>query len=226
MKKLFALLIVVVFCSTMVLPIAAEEFVPSISYKDHPDVVGDPEIITPTTPERELEILVTPVSDAINTDPADRNEAEEELADVYEALTEGDMKLPLPDDDKSYVIRDLVEVSLIVKRDDPNEEPVFVDEDARVTLTFDLGVKPDTVVLVYLYNDDEWIPVEVTNNGDGTITLTIDKLGVLAFCVDVDSLVPPTFDRMNKEMTTWIVLMVVSTCAMIVMLAMRRKVCR
>ena len=225
MKKLFALLIAMALCSTMVLSIAAEDFVPSISYKDHPDVVGDPEIITPTTPEKELDILITPVSDAINTDPADRNEAEEELVRVYEALLGGET-LPQPEDGKDYVIRDMMDVSLIIKNDDPNAEPEVVDEDAQVTLTFDLGVKPDVEVLACVYTDDGWkIVPDVINNGDGTITVTLAELGVLALAVDADTL-PPTFDKMNNEMTTWIVLMVVSSCAMVVMLVMRRKVCR
>ena len=206
------------------LPVAAADFVPSISYKDYPDLVGDPEI-TPATPtEKELDLLITPVADAIEVDPENRNEVEKELADVYKDLTDGGTKLPYPDD-QNYVIRDLIDVSIIYKQDDPDADPVFYDGDVEVKLTFDLGVKPDTVVLVYIY-DDGWKPIaNVINNGDGTITLDIDKTGILAFCVEDETTKPPspTFDKMNKDLAAWIILMVVSSCAAIAMLALRRK---
>lgn len=224
MKKLISLLIAIAICGVIVLPVAAADFVPSISYKDHPDVVGDPEITPPTSEGKELDILITPVADAIKVDPDDRNEVEKELVDLYKELTDGDTKLPYPDDGK-YVIRDLLDVSLIIKNDDPNADPVFFDGDAEVTITFDLKVKPDTVVLVYVY-DDGWKPVgTVVNNGDGTITIKLEKTGVLAFCVEDETTKPPspTFDKMNRELTTWIILMVISSCAAIALLALRRK---
>ena len=227
MKKLVSLVIVMALLVAAAFSVAAAEFVPSISYKDHPDVVGDPDISVEDGTEDGLDILITPVSDAIETEQDDRNEAEQELAEVYEALTDGGMTLPFPDNDKDYVIRDLIDVSLIVKNDDPNAEPEFSDLDARVVLTFDLGVKPDAEVLVYVYADENWKLVEeVVNNGDGTITVTLEKLGVLSFCVEDELVIPPspTFDKMSGELTTWIVLMAVSSCALIVMLALRRKV--
>ncbi|MBE6916274.1 MAG: hypothetical protein E7470_00020 [Ruminococcaceae bacterium] len=220
MKKLISLLIVMAVCAVIVLPVAAADFVPSISYKDHPDLVGDPEITTPTA--KELDLLITPVADALDTPPADRNEMEQELVDVYEALTDGDMKLPYPDD-KNYVIRDLLDVSVIEKNDDPNADPVFYDGEVDLKLTFDLGVKPDVPVLVYIY-DGEWKRIDnVINNGDGTITIELENTGVLAFCMESDLIVPPTFDKMNDELTLWITLMVVSSCAVVAMLALRRK---
>lgn len=224
MKKLVSLLIVMVLCSVIVLPAAAAEFVPSISYKDHPDVVVDPVITPDTSTTEELDILITPVADALAVKPEDRNDAEKELVEIYEALTNGDMKLPLPDD-KNYVVRDLMDVSLIVKNADPNADPEFVDADAKVVITFDLGVPEDTEVLAYVY-DNDWVKVDVVNNGDGTVTVTLHNQGALAFCVDEKTIVPPTFDKVGNDLLFWVVLMVVSSCAAVTMVAVRRKVRR
>lgn len=224
MKKLIALLIAIAICSVVVLPVAAEDFVPSISYKDHPELVGDPEITPSTSEGKELDILITPVSDAIDTEADDRNEVEQELAELYKDLVDGDESIPFPDD-KNFVIRDLIDVSIIYKNDDPNADPVFYDGDVDLTLTFDLNVKPDTEVLVYIY-DGEWKLIDnVVNNGDGTVTIELDKTGILAFCVEDETVKPPspTFDKMNTELTGWILLMIISSCAAIALLAMRRK---
>ena len=223
MKKLVALLILAALCITFVLPVAAEEFVPSISYKDSPDIVGTPEITDKEDKEVVgAQVVITPVSDALNTKEEDRTEGEAQLVEVFEQLTTGDMKMPVPGADgteKVFVVRDLFDVSI----DFGTEEPV---EEVNIAITFDLGIAADAEVAVMFF-DGTWISVEnIKNNGDGTVTVIFDKVGPVAFCVEdaEKSPTPPTSDSLGQKLIPWAVLLVLASGAAISMLVSRRKV--
>lgn len=237
MKKQISLLMVMALLFAVAMPVAAEEFVPSISYKDHPDVVGVPEIIDGETRETlDSECIeITPVSDALDTPVEDRDPSDALLVEVYEKLTNGDMKLPIPgtdaDEEKYYVVRDLLDVSMIC--DDVHTDPDHVGElekpDVFVEIVFDLGVKEDKEVTVLVYLDGEWHPIEgVTNNGDGTITCIFEDLCPVAFCVEDEGKAPapPTRDKLGQDLLLWVILMIVSSGAAITMLACQRKIRR
>lgn len=220
MKKLIAMLIALAVCCAMVLPVAAEEFVPSISYKDHPEIVDTPVIKDEAEEEvKDVQLVVTPVSDALDTPEEDRNDVHDDLIDVYEKLENGDMKLPTTDGDKNFVVRDLINVSVL------DNEGNEVNDVATVEVTFDLGLEKDKEVVIMVYENDEWHVVEgITYNANGSVTVVFDKMGPVAFCVEEEGqVVPPTNDKMMQEVITWSVLMVASACAAVVMLISRRK---
>lgn len=234
MKRILSLLLVMLLCCMMVLPVsAADGFVPSISYKDHPEVEGDPELIDKdgeTVQELDGDCLkITPVSDAIDTPEAQRSDAEKLLIEVYEKLSDGSMKLPFAGDDADkMVIRDLIDASLICG--DYHADPSHVDELAKpgvfIEITFDLGVDPDTNVVVMAYIDGEWTPIEsVKNNGDGTVTCVFEEICPIAFCVEADAAYasPYTGDTIGDGLVFWAVLMAVSMVAIVILLVRFRK---
>lgn len=221
MKKLIAMLIALAVCCAMVLPVAAEEFVPSISYKDHPEIVDTPVIKDEAQEEvKDVEVVITPVAGALDKPEEEQNPVDKNLINIYEKLESGDMKLPVTsNEDKIFVIRDLFDISVV----DNNGNKV--DDVATVEVTFDLGLEKDKEVVIMVYENDEWHVVEdVTHNVNGSVTIVFDKLGPVAFCVEEDAhVVPPTNDKMTQEVITWSILMIASACAAVVMLISRRK---
>lgn len=222
MKKWIAMVIALAVCCAMVLPVAAEEFVPSISYKDHPEIVDTPVIKDEEQEDVDgAELVITPVSDALNTPEEDRDEIDNALINIYEQLDNGDMKLPVSGDgDDYYIVRDLIDLSVI---DDNGNE---LDNVSIVEVTFDLGLSEGKEVVVMVYDGEQWIVVEdIAYNSNGTVTVVFDQLGPVAFCVEDDGQTPPspTNDKMTRELITWSVLMIASVCAAFVMLISRRK---
>ena len=235
MKKQISLLMVMALLCAFAMPIAAEEFVPSISYKDHPEVVGVPEIVDGEDRETlDAECIeITPVSDALNTQEENRDPAEALLVEVYEKLTNGDMKLPVPgadaEEEKYYVVRDLLDVSMICEgvHTDPDHVAELEKPDVFIEIVFDLGVKEDKEVTVLVYVDGEWQPIKgVTNKGDGTVVCVFEELCPVAFCVEDEAKAPPspTGDKLGKDLLLWVILMIVSSGAAITMIAYQRKI--
>lgn len=219
MKKMICLVTaILVFCS-MVLPVAAVEgeFVPSISYKDGP-----------TVEKAELDgegvgdcVVVTSIIEAKNKSTDITQEERDLLLEVYEALKDGSMKLPL---DGDYVIRDLVDVSF--EHDDCRiiEEHGHKDEQLKkpettLTVDFDLGVGKGTEVIVMVYIDGQWQKVEnVTNNGNGTITCVFEDICPVAFVVEgsQEDSIPKTGDMMGQSMMLWMGIMAVCAAALVI----------
>ena len=220
MKKLISLLLAAVLLCAVVLPVAAEEFVPSISYKDSPEVVGKPEITDKDDKEvTGAQVVITPVAEALETPEQERTDAEALLIEVFEDLTNGDMKLPVPDSDgqEYYVVRDLFDIDVDYGT---QQSP----EAISVEITFDLGVQAGAEVAV-MYFDGTWVPLEkVKNNGDGTVTVIFDKLGPVAFCVEDASQSAPTGDGLGQKLLPWAMLMLLAAVAVVFMLISRRKV--
>ena len=128
MKRGISLLVVLVFCLSLVCPVFADEFVPSITDK------GAPEIVTIKDNEGKDAIgeiidengkvigylyedclVITPVSQA-KTSTRIPDDAEELLLEVYDKLCDGSMSLPYEKfnanlDPAKMVIRDLFDVS-------------------------------------------------------------------------------------------------------------------
>ena len=227
MKRMLCLFCAVVVCLLMACPVFAAEdtFVPSIGYKDGPEIddsemngedVGDCLEITSIT---EAEEKSTDIS----------QDARDELLEVYEGLVEGDMELPI--DDKEYVVRDLVDVSFkettCIGEEHGHKEDL-AEDGTTITITFDMGVDEETEVIVLVYIDGEWVPAEeVINNGDGTVTVTFEDICPVAFCVERGSVEPPkTGDDMGQNMILWIVLMAVSLAAIVTLVVLRGRKAR
>jgi len=238
MRKLICLLAVLVLCVSLAAPAFAAEdtFVPSISVKDGPGLVGfadddgNPVIGKIQNNDGVIDyieddcIVVTPVSQA-ETSKDIPEEARDQLLSIYKQLNNGQMKLPYEKvsanlDPSTMVIRELVDISWLC-----NEHPEMLALDGTTAvITFDLGVNADTDVIVMAYVNNEWNPVvDVKNNGDGTITCTFDSFGPVAFSVkkDVEKNEPQTGD--NVDITLWATLLVVSFVAVAAMFFFYRK---
>lgn len=235
MKKIVCLFIAVLTLCAMVIPASATgEFVPSISYKDNPDVVEPPVLVDPEGEELEkldmhcLEI--TPVSEAIKTKEDQRTDVEKLLVEVYEKLSDGSMKLPFEGDNADkMVVRDLIDATLVCG--DVHTDPSHVEELAKpgvcIEITFDLGVEAGTEVVVMTYVDDQWNPAEkVTNNGNGTVTVIFEQICPIAFCVEqgTENVPPQTGDQISPlRLVFWGALLLASAAAVVILLIPRRK---
>lgn len=223
MKRFICLLSVMLLCMSLACPaFAADTFVPSISYKDGPEVtdayIGDTNV-------KDC-IVVTSISEAKNKSTDITQEARDELLDVYAKLSDGSMKPPVD----GYVIRELVDVSFKQKACVENTAHNHPDELAKdgttIKITFKLGVAKSTKVVVKTYKDGAWKDVVgVTNNGDGTVTVEFEHFCPVAFCVEQGAEVPPsqTGDEMGKNMFLWIGLMVVSLAGIAALVVLGRK---
>lgn len=225
MKRFLSLMVALLVCLSLACPAFAAEttFVPSITYKDGPDIEDaqlDDENVSGC-------LVVTSITEAKNKSTDITQEDREELLDVYDQLEDGSMKLPLENDE--YVIRELVDVSFrqtaCVEAEHGHKEWLEQD-DTTITVDFDLGVARGTEVVVLVYVDGEWKPIEsVVNNGDGSVTCVFEDICPVAFCVEADKADVPaqTGDTMGQNLILWVVLMVASLAAIIVLMVRRRK---
>lgn len=225
MRRILCLLCVLLVSLTFVCPVfaAADTFVPSISYKDGPEIEAaqlNGENVAGC-------VVVSSIKDAKEKSTDISQEDRDLLLDVYKRLSDGTMKLPL--DNSDYVIRELVDVSFekngCVEPDHSHKE-WLAKEDTTITVKFDLGVSKSTEVTVMTYVGGEWIPAEsVKNNGDGTVTCVFEDLCPVAFCVDADAEDAPvkTGDAVGRNLILWIVLMAVSLGGIVVLMVLRRR---
>lgn len=224
MRKLLCILCAVMLCLSLAVPAyAAGTFVPSISYKD------GPEIEEATTGQETVTgcLVVSSITDAREKTTDIYQEDRDLLLEVYKELSDGTMKLPTEND--KYVIRELVDVSWrkseCVEPEHGHKE--WLKQDATtIKVKFDLGVDKNTELIVMTYVDGEWTDVvEVINNGDGTVTVEFEDICPVVFCVatDTEDGPPKTGDVMAQSLILWIVLMAVSFLAIVVLLVLRRK---
>lgn len=224
MRKVLCLLLVLLTCTALASPAFAAEgtFVPSISYKDGPDL-----------DKAELDgqavdgcIVVTSIPEAKDKSTDIYQEDRDLLLEVYGDLTDGTMKLPLED---NYVIRDLVDVSFrksqCVEPGHSHKEDL-AKEGTTITLTFDLGIKKGVEVAVLAYIDGEWVEARsVVNNGNGTVTCVLEDICPVAFCLEEDyNYKPPkTGDEIGRQLPLWIALMAGSLAAIVVLVILYNK---
>ena len=224
MKKLLCMLMVLVVSLTLALPVAAanDTFVPSITYKDGPD------INTATMDADDVKgcLVVTSIAKAKNKSTDITQDDRDLLLEVYDKLNSGEMKLPIAND--KYVIRELVDVSFMYNNCRvPHEHEEWLKQDNTfVTIDFDLGVKSSADVLVLVYVDNEWVPAEkVTNRGNGNVTVVFEDICPVAFCVNVDSQVTPpqTGDTAGQRVFLWGAVMAGSVAALLILLMLFRR---
>lgn len=225
MKKVITLLLALVMCVSLTAPAFASEFVPSISYKDHPDVLGGTIVDENGDVIEDLgleQIIIIPVS---KTDEWDEKYPDQcdELENVFEKLQNGGMEIPyeLVDEDidsDSMVIRDLFYILL----EDENGLK-DLEEGTCLRVTLDPDVDPSTSVVVMVYADGQWHPADVTNNGDGTVTIVLDQLGIVSFSVPTGSSKPPVQTGDPANVMMWVVLLVASAAALGGVMILRRK---
>ena len=226
MRRWMSLVAALLLCLTMVHPVSADTFVPSISYKDGPGVKEaemDGKKVTGCVVVTSLRQADEKATDITQTD-------RDLLLQVYEKLSENSMKLPLENTD--FVVRELVDVSFMQK--DCVEVPHghkewLAKENTTISVTFDLGVWKGQEVEVFVYLDGQWTAVEeVVNNGDGTVTCVLEDFCPVAFCTNPkdDEKPPQTGDANGEDLLLWTVLLVGSLGAVVILLANRRRLIR
>lgn len=238
MKKIISLIVVLLVCISLISAVSADEFVPSVSYKDAPGIVTvkDAEGKDAIGVLRDASgkiisyvysdcLLITSVAkaEASTEIPA---EAKETLLSVYAALTDGSMDLPYASNVKAdtMVIKDLFDLSWICT--DHNHPEELAKEGVTLELIFDLDVAKGKSVVAMTYNNDAWAEiVKTTNNGDGTVTCVFEHLCPVSISVgnpaEGDS--GKTGDEMGRYLILWAGLMVVSAGAIVTMVVVRRK---
>ena len=189
MKKIATLLLAVVLVAAMAVPAFAASFTPSVENKGAPTVedavIYKPEgTIETTVPTGDL--IVTPVQDRNTTDYTDGGER---LRAVYDKLQSYSLRSlckvsaigGVPVDD--LVVRDLFDVGLT-----GNYANYFETEGNYLKITFKVSDASSLVgASLFSVNGEEWSILEGTDmvkNADGTVTLTIYKMGVVAFLYD------------------------------------------
>jgi hypothetical protein len=210
-------------CLSMAVPAfaAEDDFVPSIGYKD------GPEIIKGEQDEKDVTdcLIVTTIKEAEEKSTDITQDDRDLLLDVYDKLMKDEMTLPIECD---YEIRDLVDVSY--KYEDcrtaeghGNKPEELKEEGVTVTITFDMGLCPREVLEVYVYIDGQWVAVEnVVNNGDGTLTVEFEDICPVAFVKTLCN-AAPTGDAARNQLGIFIGLMVVSAAAIVVILCLKGK---
>lgn len=237
MKKIVSLLLIAVLCIGLVCPVLADEFVPSITDKDEPDIVPIPgengEEYIGVIKDKDDEVVehvldgclvVTPISEA-TTSTEIPEDSRDILLDVYGKLTDGTMNLPYDKfdanlDPSTMVIRDLFDASWLCGEgsgftDHPDHPAILAVPGNTLTLTFNLGVGKYDTVYVMTYINGVWEPiVSTTNNGDGTVTCVFEDICPIAFSIGSAYTNPPAQTGDNSMIFLWAGLLAVATLAL------------
>lgn len=225
MEKMLCLIAVLALAISMFVPAfaAEDDFVPSISYKDGPTIV-----------EAEMNggrmedcLVVTSLKAAAEKTTDISQEDRDLLLDVYDKLLKGELAIPMPED---YIVRELVDISwgetTCIQPGHSHEEELKQDGVA-VKIQFDLDIKPEDELKIYAYHDGKWDEVQILElTEDGNAVCLFEHFCPVAFCVKNEKNIDPTGDISAENLLLWIVMLSVSTAAVVVMFANRRKFVR
>lgn len=201
MKRFFAIITIVMMCVSLMVPaMAAQEFMPSVTYKPAPEILpgvdpdGNPTIgqIVDENGDTigyvyEDCLVITPVSD-VDTSTMIPEASRTVLKEVYTKLTDGSMTIPYEKHNdnlkaENMVIRDLFDISFLCTDCPAMLEP----EGVVLEITFDLNVAAGADVYAMTYKEGEWNPIAgMKNNGDGTVTATFEKLCPVEFAINTN----------------------------------------
>ena len=208
----------------------SSEFVPSITYKGAPLILAANSNATGEgSGDDIIKCLVTTSVQQARVAATDIIQDERDtLISLYERLLDGTMKLPL---EKDHVIRDLVDLNFLhtacrESADHQKKIENLKKDGVTVTVKFALNIAENETVLVYVYTNDQWVPAEnVTNNGDGTLTCTLEDVGPVAFVVsgNAPAATPWTGDVAGSNLGIWIGLMAVCAAGVVALIVFRKK---
>ena len=136
------------------------------------------------------------------------------LVSAYEDIKKNGTKTLEGLVDKGLAVRDMFAVSSECA-DLLKYLPV---EGNKLDLKFDLKIGKDEKVQAVTYVNGVWKKLPIVNNGDGTVTATLEDLGVVAFLGKTTGESPDTGDHSGAELALWISLMAVSAIAIVVLL--------
>lgn len=188
MKRLTAILTAMVLCVAMVMPAyATVGYVDSVTAKSAPGIVAEGDVIGAILDENgnkvddllSSDIRITALADA-DTLP---DEAKQELLDVFAAIENGTMDYPewltelLGD---NVVVKDLFDVTAISDR-----LIAYLEDGHSIQFIMDVNLADGMLAAIGSYVGGEWVEaVEVVNNGDGTVTVTLSDLCPVAVFVE------------------------------------------
>ena len=245
MKRTVKLLTVLLLCLGMIFPVfaSASVFVPSVSRPEKP-VINQIVLVTENAQNSDQTqsetvgtcVIVSTVIEAREA-TTDITQGERDLlVELHEQIEAGVMQLPMP---RSNVILQLVDVSWRVTEcisTEHTHEEAMEHEETFVMADFELGVAADEEVLVMVYVDEQWqVMEEVTNNGDGSITVKLYQMGPVAFSVagkeeaPVATVAPtvPTFAPELEEVPEyplyWVILLVTAFVLLLILVFLRIK---
>ena len=220
MKKIISILMVLALCMSIGFGTLASEFVPSISYKDGPEVID----ASLNGEDVSCCLTVTTIKGAENK-TTDITQAErDELLSIYAKLTSGEMKLPLKN---KYVIRELLDLSFMYNACRNNsshetKEDVLKQDGTTLTANFNLSIAQSENLKVLVYVNNEWKAVKASEiNEDGTVTVEFEEICPVAFCIETESeVVAPEADN-NLGSIIAFVTAIVAVVSTIVLLAVK-----
>lgn len=204
MKKVRLFASVLLLIGVLTTNVFAAQYLPSVETQDAPTV--DKVMITDQDGNEvssgSIELAVTPVSKA---DEAPTQDISDALTSAMDDIQKADSLAALPSESgtirddlqaaldsfdtdftvEDLVVRDLFDVSII----DENAE-LLKDTGTTVTLTFQVDVQSDEVLIVlHNYETGKWEVIDsslVKINGDGTVSVTMDSLSPIAFVTAVE----------------------------------------
>ena len=221
MKKLVCIFAMLALCLSLVCPAFAAEdtFVPSISYKDGPEITA----VDENYDIRHL--VVTSIKAARDKSTDITQEDRDLLLSLYEQLLSDGMKLPLFGEG-DYVIRDLVHVGFTTacRESEDGHEEKLAKKGSTIHVTFHLGISANTNVVVMSYYQGQWVNAEnVVNHGDGTLSCELEDVGPVAFVVCDEGVEPQPDPAGKNTWWWWLILLLICICILSMMLLKRRK---
>ena len=248
MKKALSLfLAVLVMIAPFTVAVSAENFVPSITYKPAPELVGetddegrvvigvvvDADGNSLSTEYHEC-IVITPVSEAEESEDIPEAAAEL-LLSVYQNISQTDFDLSTLSEDlnkmvendmgngknaNDLIVKDLFDVTVLC--DELKEQLAPIGN--TLTLTFKVSVDKNVPVYAMAYKNDKWIPiVKTVNNNNGTITCTFEDFCPVAFFVPASSEVNPPQTGDNTDTIIWAVVMIAAIALIAGIVVVSRK---
>lgn len=226
MKRVLSVVVALMILAAMSINAFALGFVPSIEVKNAPDVVPYMEdgkeiigkIVDADGKVLSIEehdcIVVTPVADAYDKESGIKEDVKKALVSAYEDIKKNGTKTLEGLVDKGLAVRDMFAVSSECA-DLLKYLPV---EGNKLDLKFDLKIGKDEKIQAVTYVNGVWKKLPIVNNGDGTVTATLEDLGVVAFLGKTTGESPDTGDHSGAELALWISLMAVSAIAIVVLL--------
>lgn len=225
MKRLFAIITVVMMCVSLMVPaMAAQDFTPSVTNKPAPGVISariigkDGEVIKEITDC----LIITPVSE-VDTSTEIPEASRTVLKDVYSKLQNGSMTIPYEKhndnlDSSKMVIRDLFDATFVCTECPELLEP----EGVVLEIVFDLNIDAGVTVYAMTYKDNEWNPiVSTSNNADGTVTAVFEKLCPVEFSINTDP--EDNGGTGDTDMSMWGILAIASLAAIVVLTVVYRS---
>lgn len=173
MRKLICMLISLALCASLALPVLAEEslFIPSYGLEVQEATMNGDDV--------KGCVAITSVKEAKDKSTDIAQEERDLLVEVYNALSDGSMVLPV---EGEYQFVELMDVSFALeacrqKDDHEHKDEQLKNTEAALTVKFELEITNYDELIVLTYVNEKWERVEnVTVNEDDTVTITFDDI--------------------------------------------------